>query len=469
MITVVGLGPGDLDRLPGSTQDLITDPGVLVVVRTLQHPAAVQLAAVRAVVSCDDLYEHASNFEDVYGAIVERVLGAAVDGGHVVYAVPGSPLVGEFAVRRLLEAAPDTAIWPGESFIDAVLSAVGYDPFDRGLQVLNGHLLPDPLVLDKPTVIGHLDRPELLADVAVAVARVVPEDTGATVVIDAGMKSQKLVSGPVDGLDAGLAGLRTSLWIDAEPGGLIGAVQTMRRLRIECPWDREQTHHSLVKNLVEEAYELIEAISVLPEEEDDWVAYTSVEDELGDLLLQVLFHEAIARERGAFDIDGAAETLRQKLVRRHPHVFGDAEAESAVDVKRRWDQIKDAERRGEVRDSALDGVPRGMPALHRAPKVQNKAAKVGFDWPSADGVLDKLTEEVSEVRDAMGGSGRIEDEIGDVLFTVANLARHLGVDTELALQRAVDRFETRFRAMESEGPLAGLDLDELNQRWERAK
>lgn len=467
MITVVGLGPGDLDRLPESTHALLTDDSVSVVVRTLQHPAAKRLAELRSITSCDDLYEGGHDFEDVYGAIIDRVLAAARD-GHVVYAVPGSPLVGEFAVRRLVEAAPDSVVLPGESFVDAVLFAVGYDPFDRGLQILNGHELPDPLVVDKPTIIGHLDRPELLADVATAVARVVPEDTEAIVVVDAGMKSQELVSSPLDRLDAGLAGLRTSLWIDAPPGGLIGAVHTMRRLRVECPWDREQTHHSLVKNLVEEAYELIEAISALPEGEVDWVAYAGVEDELGDLLLQVLFHEAIARERGAFDIDGAAEVLRQKLVRRHPHVFGDAEAESAADVKRRWDQIKEAERGG-TPGSALAGVPRGMPALHRAPKVQNKAAKVGFDWPSAEGVLEKLSEEVAEVRQAMEGAGDIEDEIGDVLFTVANLARHLGVDTELALQRAVDRFETRFRAMESEGPLDGLDLDEMNRRWERAK
>lgn len=468
MITVVGLGPGDLDRLPESTRQLLADPTVSVVTRTLHHPAAAQLAEIRAIASCDDLYDRGSDFEDVYGAIVDRLLAAGAN-GHVVYAVPGSPLVGEFAVRRLLEAAPDSVVLPGESFVDAVLFAVGYDPFDRGLQVLNGHLLPDPLVLDKPTVIGHLDRPELLADVAASVARVVPEDTEVTVVVDAGMQSEKLVTGALDDLDAGLAGLRTSLWVDALPGGLIGAVHTMRRLRVECPWDREQTHHSLVKNLVEEAYELIEAISALPEDEEDWVAYAGVEDELGDLLLQVLFHEAIARERGAFDIDGAAETLRQKLVRRHPHVFGDAEAESASDVKRRWDEIKEAERGGKASDSALNGVPKGMPALHRASKVQNKAAKVGFDWPSVEGVLDKLDEEVSEVREAIELSGNIEHEIGDVLFTVANLARHLGVDTELALQRAVDRFETRFRTMESEGPIDGLDLDELNERWERAK
>lgn len=468
MITVVGLGPGDLDRLPESTRALLADPARAVVARTLAHPAAQQLAAQRPVVSCDDLYETAGSIGDVYAAIVHRVLTRA-EAGPVVYAVPGSPLVGEFAVRRLLDTTENVEVVPGESFVDAVLTAVGYDPFDRGLQILNGQELPDPMILDKPTVIGHLDRPELLADVAASVARVITEESEVSVLIDVGMTSERVVTTRASQIDPGLAGLRTSIWIDAVPGGLIGAVHTMRLLRTECPWDREQTHQSLTKNLVEEAYELIEAISALPVDDVDWVAYAAVEDELGDLLLQVLFHEAIAREVDAFDIDGAAETLRQKLVRRHPHVFGDADSVSSEEVKDRWDLIKAEERGDEGTRPALDGVPKGMPALHRATKIQNKAAKVGFDWHAAEGVLDKLDEEVAEVRQAMGGAGSIDDEIGDVLFTVANLARHLGVDTELALQRAVDRFETRFRAMEAEGPLDGLDLDGLNQRWERAK
>lgn len=443
------------------------DPDRTVIVRTLQHPAAAQLAELRNVATCDDLYEAADTFEDVYAAIVERVVGAAASGA-VVYAVPGSPTFGEFAVRRLVEAVDDVEVVPGESFVDAILGVVGYDPFDRGLQILDGHRLPDPLVLDKPTIIGHLDRAEVLADVVAAVSRVLPEDAEATVVVDAGSAGERVVTSEVSRVDSGLAGLRTSMYVDVEPGGLIGAVLTMRRLREECPWDREQTHQSLVKNLVEEAYELVEAIAALPDEEIDWVAYTGVEDELGDLLLQVLFHEAIARQVGAFDVDDAAETLRRKLVRRHPHVFGEVEAGGPEDVKERWDRIKEEER-GARRSSALDGVPSGMPALHRASKVQNKAAKVGFDWSEASQILDKLREETAELEAAMGGAGSVEDELGDLLFTVVNLARHLRVDTEIALQRATDRFAGRFRRMEAEGPLPGLTLDELNARWERAK
>jgi ATP diphosphatase len=193
-----------------------------------------------------------------------------------------------------------------------------------------------------------------------------------------------------------------------------------------------------------------------------------VEDELGDVLLSVLFHAAIARENGAFDIDDAAEVMRQKLVRRHPHVFGQIDVASAAEVKRNWDEIKDEER-GETRQSQMDGVPTGMPAMQRASKIQNRAAKVGFDWPGAAEVVPKIREELDELEAVLTDDARVESELGDVLFSVINLARHLGLDGELALRQAIDRFETRFRHMESRGPVDGLSLDQLNQRWEQAK
>jgi ATP diphosphatase len=209
-------------------------------------------------------------------------------------------------------------------------------------------------------------------------------------------------------------------------------------------------------------------VSRLPEGEPDWVAYAAVEDELGDVLLQVLFHAVIARQVGAFDIDDVAELMRQKLVRRHPHVFGDTEVGSAEEVKSNWDRIKERER-GMVAESALDGVPSGVPALHRASKIQNRAAKVGFDWDQAAEVLPKVREELGELEEALTDPVHAQQELGDVLFSVVNLARHLGLDPEIALGQATDRFEARFRRMESEGSLDGLDLDGLNQRWDRAK
>jgi tetrapyrrole methylase family protein/MazG family protein len=468
VITIAGLGPGNIDRVPEPVLALLLDPDRKIVLRTLDHPAARQLAARRTVTSCDDLYETGETFDDVYEAIVARVLEES-RAGPVVYAVPGSPLVGEFAVRKLLESTASVEVIPGESFIDAILAEVGCDPMDRGLQILDGHDLPDPLILDKPTIIGHLDSPEVMADVGAAVDRVTVDGSEVTVVANLGSEEAVVSRSAASSLDIGLAGYRTSLFVDAEPGGLVGAIRAMRTLRVECPWDREQTHGSLAKYLVEETHELIDAIVALEESPDDLVAYAAVEDELGDVLLSVLFHAAIAREAGAFDIDDVSEVLRQKLVRRHPHVFGDVEVSSASEVKANWDRIKADEMPGSDEGSALDGVPTGMPALQRASKVQNRAAKVGFDWNQATDVLDKVKEEIEELAGAMSGEGDVPGELGDLLFSVVNLSRHLRVDPELALTGATRRFEERFRKMEAIGPLEGIGLDELDRRWERAK
>jgi tetrapyrrole methylase family protein/MazG family protein len=467
VITITGLGAGDFDRIPLSVRAILTDPARTIVLRTLEHPAARQLAAMREVQTCDDLYERADTFDDVYAAIADRILREG-EIGPVVYAVPGSPHIGEFAVRRLLASGADVEVIPAESFVDAILAEVGYDPLDRGLQILNGHDLPDPLVLDKPTIVAHLDRPEILADVAASIGRVLPAEAQVTVLAGLGSTEATRAETTPDQVDPSLAGYRTSIYIDSQPGGLIGAVRTMEILRQECPWDREQTHQSLMKYLVEETHELAEAIASLGRDETDWVGYARVEDELGDVLLSVLFHAAIAKEAGVFDIDDVAEVMRTKLVRRHPHVFGDVEVDSAADVKRNWDEIKDDER-GEARQSHMDGVPEGLPAIHRASKVQNRAAKVGFDWPGPSEVIPKVREELDELEAVLDDTARAEEELGDVLFSVINLARHLGIDGEIALRRAVTRFEERFRAMEGGGPVDGVSPDELNERWETAK
>ncbi|MDX1468607.1 MAG: nucleoside triphosphate pyrophosphohydrolase [Acidimicrobiia bacterium] len=468
MITIVGLGPGDLDRVPEAIRSILLEPAVTVVCRTVRHPAAEQLAAIREVLSCDDLYEAHDSYPDIYAAIRDRVLTIA-ESGDVIYAVPGSPRIGEFAVSAILDSGAQVDVVPSESFIDAVLAEVGYDPLDRGIQLINAHDPPDPLVLDKPTIIAHLDRPEVLADFAARLDRVLPDGATVTVLVGLGSGDQQVVEGAPASLDPGLAGNRTSMFVDSPPGGLIGAVRVMRRLREECPWDKEQTHESLVKNLVEEAYELIDAISHLPDSNTDWIAYSTVEDELGDVLLQVLFHSAIARQSGVFDIDDVAESLRRKLVRRHPHVYGGVSADTPEQVKANWDLIKERERDDRQDASSLAGVPAGMPSLHRAAKIQTRAAKAGFDWSEASEVLPKISEELDELAAEVDSDGEVDAELGDLLFSVVNLARHLGIDPEISLRSATARFEERFRHMEAEGPLSGLTLGELEERWQKAK
>jgi tetrapyrrole methylase family protein/MazG family protein len=460
MVVVVGLGPGSLERLPESYRLMLADPSIPVIVRTLNHPAAAELAALRPVESCDDLYDDALTFEDVYDAVAERVIAAARR-GPTIYAVPGSPLVGELAVSRIQQRI-DTRLLPSESFVDAVLAAVGYDPLDRGLRIINGHRLPEPLLIDGPTVIAQLDVEIVLSEVVSALGRILSEQAEVTMLVGAGDREPQMVTTTLDRVDLRLAGLRTSMFLDPEPGGLVGVIRTMARLRRDCPWDLSQTHESLVKNLIEESYELIEAISELPD------SLGQVEDELGDVLLQVLFHSVIASESGGFGIEDVAENLRQKLVRRHPHVFGEVEVDSVEQVKANWQRIKEEEK-GDALGSALIGVPAGMPGLERATNLQRKAAAVGFDWSEVEPVLAKVHEELDELTHVMGDPDRRREELGDVLFSVVNLARHLEVDPELAMAGAIGRFVRRFEAMEAMGSLAGLTPEEMDARWELAK
>lgn len=472
-LTIVGLGPGDLQALPPMVADRLFDPATTVIVRTLQHPAAEQLAARRHVTTCDDLYDDADSFEAVYQAIARRVMEAAPP---VVYAVPGSPLYAERSVTeirlRAAEAGVGVAVIPATSFLDVVFAELGIDPAFTGFQVLDGRDLPDPLLLHLPTVIFHADVPVVLADITARLGRTLADDTPITVLSDLGSVGATSSVHRLAELPSELAGLRTTLYLEPPPSGITGAIDAMRRLREECPWDREQTHDSLAPYAVEETFELVEAIGHLPPgspavSEPDYGAYAELEDELGDVLLQVIFHSNLAAEVGAFDIDMVAETLRQKLVRRHPHVFGEVEVEDADHVVRNWQAIKAGERG--PRASLMDGVPGSLPGLSRAIKLQKRAGGVGFDWPSAAAVVGDVEEELEELVEVLDDPAEAPAELGDLLFAVANLARHLGVDPELELRRAVQRFEQRFRRMEQLGDLDSADVDEMNRLWETAK
>lgn len=245
--------------------------------------------------------------------------------------------------------------------------------------------------------------------------------------------------------------------------------EVVHRLRAPggCPWDREQTHASLVPHLLEEAYEVAEAIA---EGDPELIC-----DELGDLLLQPVLHAEIAAESGAFDLDRVAHMLTEKLIRRHPHVFGDANAATSDAVLTQWDAIKRTEK-GVEREPYLQGIGKGLPALMKAQKVQKKAARVGFDWPDAAPVLEKIKEETAELEEAVrsGNQSAVADEVGDLLFSVVNLARKLGVESEAALAAASKKFVRRFHAMEErlidEGKKLGeLSLAEMDLVWDQVK
>lgn len=247
-------------------------------------------------------------------------------------------------------------------------------------------------------------------------------------------------------------------------------VETVARLRAPggCPWDREQTHVSLKKYAIEETYEVLEAI--------DSGDPVQIEDELGDMLLQVLLHAEIAREQDQFDIADVCATIRKKLQRRHPHVFADVHVNGVDDVLSNWDQIKGSEPGYEDRKSVLDGVPESLPALMRAAKLSRKAARTGFDWPDVAAVFDKLREESIELEQAIESADkdRIRCEIGDMLFTIVNIARHEDIDPEEALREMLGRFSFRFGRIEQHAEKSGkniseMTLAEMDEVWEAAK
>jgi MazG family protein len=245
-------------------------------------------------------------------------------------------------------------------------------------------------------------------------------------------------------------------------------IEVMARLRAGCPWDREQTHRSLVPYLIEETYEVVEAIENGDNE--------GLCEELGDLLLQIVFHAQLGAETASFTVADVIDALANKMVRRHPHVFGDAEIRDVDAQWVNWEKLKALEATGKKRASRLDGIPRALGALQRGQRMQEKAARVGFDWKNVEGVLDKLAEERRELAEAreLEEPDRIREELGDVLFTLVNLARSLGVDAEAAMREANEKFYRRFRLMEEDAarqgrPLAEMSLEELEALWQRAK
>ncbi len=248
---------------------------------------------------------------------------------------------------------------------------------------------------------------------------------------------------------------------------LLDAVRVLRGPN-GCPWDREQTHESLTPYLIEETYEAVEAIEEGRPEK--------IEDEMGDILLQVLLHSQIAGENDEFDIAHVCRRLREKLIRRHPHVFSELEVSGIAQIWRNWEQIKRSEPGYTERASALDGVPKSLPALARAVKISKKAARTGFDWSDVVPILDKLREETAELESAIASGDKegIEEEIGDLLFTVINISRHRDIDPEKALRAMLEKFSGRFRAIEQWASEHGLSLEEMtieemDRLWEQAK
>ena len=476
-ITIVGLGPGDPAHLTREAWEVLTSAREIYL-RTARHPTVAGLPASLAQHSFDDVYEATDDFAQVYATIAQRVLelGARPEG--VMYAVPGHPGVGEATVGLIRASAAerslDVRLVPGLSFVEPALLALGVDALPN-LQIADAldlaarhHPSFHP---DAPALVAQLYSPSLASDVKLTLMNQYPDDHRITLVHAVGTPDERLEQLPLFEIDRSphIAHL-TALFIPPLPqaSAFESFQETIAHLRAPdgCPWDREQTHPSLRTNLLEEAHEALTAI-----DEDDPDA---MREELGDLLLQVVLQSQIATEAGEFSMAEVIAGIQAKLIRRHPHVFGDVKVSGVHEVLENWEKLKAAERNGDARPDkgALGAVPPGLPALAQADTYQRRAARVGFDWPEISGVTAKVREEVAEIEAAVP-EGR-EAEIGDLLFAVVNWARWLKVDPESALRTANARFAARFAKVEAAARAQGkemraMTLEELDRLWEAAK
>lgn len=482
-IVIVGLGPGGREHVTVETLGEIERLRHRYL-RTAVHPSA---DLVGDATSFDHLYDAGDDFDTVYAAIVEELVAAAGEHGEILYAVPGSPLVLERTVKLLLaDERVACEIRPAMSFLDVAYARLGIDPVEAAVRLIDGHEFASAAAGDPgPLLVAHVHADWVLSQIKLAVDDALdattsgggpgadPDDDTVIVLQRLGTPEELITRTTWAELDRTVeADHLTSLYVPrlSAPVGqaYVRFHQLARTLREQCPWDIEQTHTSLVAHLVEETFEVVDAIAAL--DPDDPATEEHFIEELGDLLYQIEFHATIAEQEGRFTIADVATGIHDKLVRRHPHVFGDvevgADGDATGDVLANWEAIKRAEK---GRRSIFEGIPGGLPALAYARKVQSKAAKVGFDWPDVDGALPKIAEEVTELRAVLDGTDhddpdglrraeRLTDELGDLLFSVVNVARHLDVDPELALRTAVGRFRTRFEVVERLAEARGIDL-----------
>ena len=495
MITIVGLGPGAAGHLSLETLSILKN-ATQVILRTAVHPTVTELEQEGvSFSSCDSLYEEGASFEEVYDRITERVLTAAL-AGDVVYAVPGSPLVAERTVVLLRERAAarglKLSIRPSMSFLDLAYVALGIDPI-AGLRIIDAQ--DENAVLDAgqyPMIITQVYSQLVAADLKLMLMEFLDDEYEIYFLRNLGLPDEEcrpiklfeldrqehidhltsvyipaLQEAAADGLQSfgEEEELPTAAFDDFDIQPL---AEVMRILREPggCPWDREQDHKSIRSNFIEEVYEYLEAVDA----ED----YEGMCEELGDVLMQVVFHARMAQEAGKFDLQDVIDGVTDKLINRHPHVFGNVKVENSAQVLVNWDAIKKEEK--QERKHILDGVTKDLPALLRAYKLQSKAAKVGFDWDKAEDVWDKVIEELRELQEALQKqeTEAAEAELGDVFFALVNYARKLSLQPEAALNGTNNRFAKRFAhveqcVLESGRGWDSFTLAELDKFWDEAK
>ena len=481
-IHIIGLGAGTLEQLPYGIYKTLKDAAHLYL-RTKEHPVVTELVQEGVTfTSFDDIYEKHGDFSSVYEEIAENLLQAAKAQGPIVYAVPGHPLVAERTVQLLLDQGEAKGvaitIGGGQSFLDPVFARLQIDPIE-GFALLDATSLSTQQINPSlHTIIAQVYDQLTASDLKLTLMEVFPDDYTVTVATAVGAgELERIESVALYELDrVDHLGNLTVVYVPPTQEqavryrqfSYLKEIVAILRSPEGCPWDREQTHQSIRKNLIEEAYEVLETI-----DDDDPDAMC---EELGDLLLQIMLHSQMAAEDGYFSVEDVVAALNSKLIRRHPHVFGELAAEDAEEALANWDDIKRQEKAAKGVDleaqSKLAGIPRELPALMYAYKLQKKAAGVGFDWDNVEDVYKKIDEEYKEVREA--SPEERAGELGDLLFAVVNLARFYKVEPEEALSMTNRKFKQRFSYIEQKLREANksfdqTDLAEMDRWWEEAK
>ncbi len=459
-LTVVGLGPAGANYLLAAARDALESASVRFV-RTRRHPTVAELEADGMTFqSFDDVYDAAPDLESAYARMVDTLVAAAAQDG-VVYAVPGNPAVAERTVALLHDRGLAFDVVPGLSFAELAWARVGVDPMAREARVVDARAI-ETVELAGPMLIAQCDHALVLSDVKLTLLEHLDPDTPVVVLQRLGLQDQRIERVPLADLDRTVVPDHlTTLFVEVDARASGAAAEIVRLLLLTkrlrdpggCPWDAEQTHRSLTRYLLEETYEVVEALDALP----DPAAYTALEDELGDLLYQVVFHAVLAEEADEFGMADVARGIHDKLVRRHPHVFGDVVADETADVVRNWEQIKKDEKGA---TSIVEGITEGLPSLLYTNKLFRKAASLGLDPGSLDEALARIDTAVERLR---AGDPDLEADLAQVLAAAVVVARAGNIDAESALRGWAARYRRRFEAMEQLAAARDLDLAVLDQ------
>lgn len=479
MLKIMGLGPGAYEALTiGALKELKNNKNIYF--RTEKHPTVDFLKEEGVEFKTyDHAYEMYDSFDDVYKYIAEDLITKINKDEDLIYAVPGHPLVAERSVLNLINLCKENnveyEILPAVSFVDAMMEALQVDPIE-GLKIVDAFDMKNQ-ILDKRvgTIITQVYNNFIASEVKLRLLEGYDENTEIIFVRAAGIEGLESIRKiPLFELDwQEDIDYLTSIYIPKDLDNkkdfqdLLNIIEILRSPE-GCPWDGEQTHESLKSALLEECYEVLDAIDT---EDDD-----ALIEELGDVLLQIVFHASIAKEDGYFDIMDIVGAISNKMINRHPHVFSNGEAENSEEVVANWDEIKKEEKGIKTLTEEMESIAKALPATTRAYKVQKKAKKVGFDWDDVKYAMDKVEEELNEIKEVYNSEDKsiIEGEVGDLLFACINVARFLEVDGELALDKTIKKFIKRISFIESEAlknnrNLKDMTLEEMDLLWEEAK